>query len=334
MLKDGFFIANIWKLLVFKLLNLYKPNFIENRRRRIMNEKFNTLNLIGNTPIVKLPNENIFIKMEKFNPGGSIKDRTALGLINDAVNKKLLEKDSIIVEPTSGNTGIALAIIGRVMGHKVIIIMPETMSEERRNLIKSYGADLILTDGSTGMSGAIKKAKELLEEDKKYFMPDQFNNKANSDMHYMTTGNEIIKQISDLDIFVAGVGTGGTFTGVSKRLKEYNKNIITIAAEPKASAVLSGENSGKHKIQGIGAGFIPSVYDGQYASDILKISDEEAEDTAVEVSKLTGILVGISTGANVCAARRLAQKYGVSKKIVTISPDGGEKYLSVLNYNN
>lgn len=299
-----------------------------------MNEKFNTLNLIGNTPIVKLPNENIFIKMEKFNPGGSIKDRTALGLINDAVNKKLLEKDSIIVEPTSGNTGIALAIIGRVMGHKVIIIMPETMSEERRNLIKSYGADLILTDGSTGMSGAIKKAKELLEEDKKYFMPDQFNNKANSDMHYMTTGNEIIKQISDLDIFVAGVGTGGTFTGVSKRLKEYNKNIITIAAEPKASAVLSGENSGKHKIQGIGAGFIPSVYDGQYASDILKISDEEAEDTAVEVSKLTGILVGISTGANVCAARRLAQKYGVSKKIVTISPDGGEKYLSVLNYNN
>lgn len=299
-----------------------------------MNEKFNTLNLIGNTPIVKLPNENIFIKMEKFNPGGSIKDRTALGLINDAVNKKLLEKDSIIVEPTSGNTGIALAIIGRVMGHKVIIIMPETMSEERRNLIKSYGADLILTDGSAGMSGAIKKAKELLAEDKKYFMPDQFNNKANSDMHYMTTGNEIIKQISDLDIFVAGVGTGGTFTGVSKRLKEYNKNIITIAAEPKASAVLSGENSGKHKIQGIGAGFIPSIYDGQYASDILKISDEEAENTAVEVSKLTGILVGISTGANVCAARKLAQKYGASKKIVTISPDGGEKYLSVLNYNN
>lgn len=299
-----------------------------------MNEKFNTLNLIGNTPIVKLPNENIFIKMEKFNPGGSVKDRTALGLINDAIEKKLLREDSIIVEPTSGNTGIALAIIGRVLGYKVIIIMPETMTEERRNLIKLHGASLILTDGSTGMNGAIKKANELLAEDKKYFMPDQFNNKANVEMHYMTTGNEIIKQVSDLDIFVAGVGTGGTFTGVSKRLKEYNKNIITFAAEPEDSAVLSGQNSGKHRIQGIGAGFIPSIYDGQYASDIIKISNEEAENTAVEVSKLIGILVGISTGANVCAARKLAQKYGMDKKIVTISPDGGEKYLSVLNYNN
>ncbi len=299
-----------------------------------MNEKFNTLNLIGNTPIIKLPNENIFIKMEKFNPSGSVKDRAALGLIRDAIEKKLLVEDSVIVEPTSGNTGISLALMGRVLGYKVIIVMPETMSEERRNIIKSYGASLILTEGSAGMSGAIKKANELLKEDKKYFMPDQFNNKANSEIHYMTTGNEIIKQISDLDIFVAGVGTGGTFTGVSKRLKEYNKNIITIAAEPKASAVLSGENSGKHKIQGIGAGFIPSIYDGQYANDILKISDEEAENTAIEVSKLIGILVGISTGANVCAARKLAQKYGDSKKIVTISPDGGEKYLSILNYNN
>jgi len=307
---------------------------MKDRRRKIMNEKFNTLNLIGNTPIIKLPNENIFIKMEKFNPSGSVKDRAALGLIRDAIEKKLLVEDSVIVEPTSGNTGISLALMGRVLGYKVIIVMPETMSEERRNIIKSYGASLILTEGSAGMSGAIKKANELLKEDKKYFMPDQFNNKANSEIHYMTTGNEIIKQISDLDIFVAGVGTGGTFTGVSKRLKEYNKNIITIAAEPKASAVLSGENSGKHKIQGIGAGFIPSIYDGQYANDILKISDEEAENTAIEVSKLIGILVGISTGANVCAARKLAQKYGDSKKIVTISPDGGEKYLSILNYNN
>lgn len=299
-----------------------------------MNEKFNTLNLIGNTPIVKLPNENIYIKMEKFNPGGSVKDRTALGLINDAIERKLLKEDSIIVEPTSGNTGIALAIIGRIMGYKVVIIMPETMSEERRNLIKSYGASLILTDGSLGMSGAIKKANELLAEDKRYFMPDQFNNKANVEMHYNTTGVEIIKQVSDLDIFVAGVGTGGTFTGVSRRLKEYNKNILTFAAEPEASAVLSGENPGKHRIQGIGAGFIPSIYDGQHATDILKVSNEDAENTAIEVTKLTGILVGISTGANVFAARKLAQKYGADKKIVTISPDGGEKYLSILNYNN
>lgn len=298
-----------------------------------MNQNYNALNLIGNTPVVKLPNENIYIKMEKFNPGGSIKDRAAYGMITDAINKNLLNSDSIIVEPTSGNTGIALAFIGRILGNKVIIIMPETMSEERRNLIKSYGATLILSDGSKGMSGAIEKANQLILEDKRYFMPDQFNNKANSEIHYLTTGNEIIKQVSDLDMFVAGVGTGGTFTGVSRRLKEYNKDIITIAAEPSNSAVLSGEKAGKHKIQGIGAGFIPSIYEGGFANDILKISDEDAERTAVEVSKLTGILVGISTGANVCAARIAARKYGLDKKIVTISPDGGEKYLSIINYS-
>ncbi len=298
-----------------------------------MNQSFNTLNLIGNTPIVKLPNENIYIKMEKFNPGGSVKDRTAYGLITDAIDKKLLKNDSIIVEPTSGNTGIGLALIGRLLGYKVVIIMPETMSEERRTLIKSYGATLILTEGSGGMSGAIKRANELILEDKRYFMPDQFNNKANSEIHYLTTGNEIIKQVSDLDIFVAGVGTGGTFTGVSRRLQEYNKNIISIAAEPSSSAVLSGEKAGKHKIQGIGAGFVPGIYDGKYANDIIRVSDEDAENTAIEVSKLTGMLVGISTGANVYASRVIAKKYGPDKKIVTISPDGGEKYLSMINYN-
>lgn len=298
-----------------------------------MNQSFNTLNLIGNTPIVKLPNENIYIKMEKFNPGGSVKDRTAYGLITDAIDKKLLKNDSIIVEPTSGNTGIGLALIGRLLGYKVVIIMPETMSEERRTLIKSYGATLILTEGSGGMSGAIKRANELILEDKRYFMPDQFNNKANSEIHYLTTGNEIIKQVSDLDIFVAGVGTGGTFTGVSRRLQEYNKNIISIAAEPSSSSVLSGEKAGKHKIQGIGAGFVPGIYDGKYANDIIRVSDEDAENTAIEVSKLTGMLVGISTGANVYASRVIAKKYGPDKKIVTISPDGGEKYLSMINYN-
>jgi len=298
-----------------------------------MNQNFNTLNLIGNTPIVKLPNENIYIKMEKFNPGGSVKDRTAYGLITDAIDKKLLKNDSIIVEPTSGNTGIGLALIGRILGYKVVIIMPETMSEERRTLIKSYGATLILTEGSGGMSGAIKRANELILEDKRYFMPDQFNNKANSEIHYLTTGNEIIKQVSDLDIFVAGVGTGGTFTGVSRRLQEYNKNIMSIAAEPSSSAVLSGEKAGKHKIQGIGAGFVPGIYDGKYANDIIQVSDEDAENTAIEVSKLTGMLVGISTGANVYASRVIAKKYGPDKKIVTISPDGGEKYLSMINYN-
>lgn len=295
-------------------------------------ENYTTLRLIGNTPVVQLPGENIFIKMEKFNPGGSIKDRAALGMIEDAEEKGILKKGSIIVEPTSGNTGIGLALIGRVKGYKVVITMPETMSVERRNIIAAYGATLILTEGQKGMSGAIARANELLKEDKKYFMPDQFNNPANPVIHYKTTGPEIISQVNDLDIFVAGVGSGGTISGVSKRLKEYNKNIITVGAEPSKSPVLSGGNPSPHKIQGIGAGFIPGAYSGDFVDEILTVTDEEAIDTAVEVSEKTGILVGISTGANVAAARKLAQKYGYNKKIVTVSPDGGEKYLSMVKY--
>ncbi|MFA9424308.1 MAG: cysteine synthase A [Sedimentibacter sp.] len=293
---------------------------------------YTTLKLIGNTPIVQLPGENIFIKMEKFNPGGSIKDRTALGMISDAENKGYLKKDSVIVEPTSGNTGIGLALIGRIKGYKVIITMPETMSIERRNIIAANGATLILTEGQKGMAGAIARAKEMVKEDKKYFMPDQFNNPANPQIHYNTTAEEIIHQVNDLDIFTAAVGTGGTLTGVSRRLKEYNKNIIVAGVEPSRSAVISGGNAAPHKIQGIGAGFIPGIYNGENVDEILTVSDEEAIDTAVEVSVKTGILVGISTGANVAAARKLAAKYGINKKILTISPDGGEKYLSVVKY--
>lgn len=296
-------------------------------------ENYNTLKLIGNTPIVQLPNENIYIKMEKFNPGGSIKDRTALGMILDAENKGRLKKDSIIVEPTSGNTGIGLALIGRLKGYKVIITMPETMSIERRKLISAYGATLILTEGKAGMSGAIERANDMVKEDKKYFMPDQFNNPANPEFHYMTTAEEIIKQINDIDIFTAAVGTGGTLVGVAKKLKEFNKNIIVVAAEPKKSPVLSGGIPSPHKIQGIGAGFIPGIYKGENVNEIITITDEEAEDTAIEVSAKIGILVGISTGCNVAAARKLAQRYGTNKKILTISPDGGEKYMSVINYN-
>lgn len=295
-------------------------------------ENFNALSLIGNTPIIKLPNENIYLKMEKFNPGGSIKDRTALGMIQDAEEKGYLKKDSVIVEPTSGNTGIGLALIGRLKGYKVIITMPETMSVERRKLIASHGAILILTEGSKGMAGAIKRANELLSEDKKYFMPDQFNNPANPRIHYNTTSLEIIKQINDLDIFVAAVGTGGTLTGVSKRLKEYNKNIYIAGVEPAKSPVLSGGNPSPHKIQGIGAGFIPATFNGDFVDEILTVTDEEAIDTAADVSSKIGILVGISTGANVAAARKLMLKYGSNKKIVTISPDGGEKYFSIVNY--
>lgn len=293
---------------------------------------FTTLNLIGNTPIVQLPGENIFIKMEKFNPGGSIKDRTALGMILDAENKGLLKKNSVIVEPTSGNTGIGLALIGRLKGYKVIITMPESMSVERRTIISSYGATLILTEAQKGMAGAIERANEILKNDRKNFMPDQFNNPANPMFHYETTAQEIIYQLNDLDIFTAAVGTGGTLTGVSKRLKEYNKNIIVAGAEPVKSAVISGGNPSPHKIQGIGAGFIPKTYSDEYVDEILTVTDEEAIDTAVEVSAKTGILVGISTGANVKAARKLAEKYGTNKKILTISPDGGEKYMSMVKY--
>lgn len=298
----------------------------------VVMENYTTLKLIGNTPIVQLPGENIFIKMEKFNPGGSIKDRAALGMILDAEEKGILKKNSIIVEPTSGNTGIGLALIGRLKGYKVVITMPETMSVERRNIIAAYGATLILTEGAKGMSGAIARANELLKDDKNYFMPDQFNNPANPDFHYKTTAPEIISQVNDLDIFVAGVGSGGTISGVSKRLKEYKKNILTAGAEPSKSPVLSGGNPAPHKIQGIGAGFVPGAYNGSYVDEIFTVTDEEAIDTAVEVSTKTGILVGISTGANVAAARKLAKKYGNNKKIVTVSPDGGEKYLSMVKY--
>lgn len=293
---------------------------------------FTALNLIGNTPIVQLPGENIFIKMEKFNPGGSIKDRAALGMILDAEKKGYLKKNSIIVEPTSGNTGIGLALIGRLKGYKVIITMPESMSLERRTMISSYGATLVLTEAQKGMKGAIERANDILREDANNFMPDQFNNPANPIIHYETTAEEIIKQLNDLDIFAAAVGTGGTLTGVSKRLKEYNKKIIVAGAEPEKSAVISGGKPSPHKIQGIGAGFVPKNYNGENVDEVLTVTEEEAIDTAVEVSAKTGILVGISTGANVAASRKLAEKYGRNKKILTISPDGGEKYMSMIKY--
>ncbi|MDF2677144.1 MAG: cysteine synthase [Bacillota bacterium] len=294
---------------------------------------YDALSLIGNTPIVKMPDENIFIKMEKFNPGGSIKDRAALGMIIDAEQKGLLKKGSTIIEPTSGNTGIGLALIGKLKGYNVIITMPESMSVERRKLIGAFGATLILTEGRRGMAGAIERAVEMVKQDKSYFMPDQFNNPSNWEIHYKTTAEEIINQLNDLEIFTAAVGTGGTLTGVSKRLKEFNSNIIVAGVEPERSPVLSGGRPSPHKIQGIGAGFVPGIYNGENVDEIITITDEEAIETAIEVTRKTGILVGISTGCNVAAARKLAQKYGTNKKILTVSPDGGEKYLSIVNYN-
>ena len=295
----------------------------------------NVLEMIGATPVLKLNKlvkgdmADIFVKLEKFNPAGSIKDRAALGMIERAEELGLLKEGYTIVEPTSGNTGIALAMIGRIKGYEVIIVMPETMSVERRNLIKAYGAQLVLTDGTKGMKGAINKAKEIAEENSMFFIPQQFNNLANPERHYATTAEEIIKDVEDVDIFVAGVGTGGTVTGVGRRMKEIKPEIKVIAVEPEKSPVLSGGEPGPHKIQGIGAGFVPDIYDSSVVSEIIKITDEEAFEMAKLMAKEEGILVGISTGANIAAAIKIAKKVGKGRKIVTVSPDGGEKYISM-----
>lgn len=296
------------------------------------------LDLIGKTPILKINNmtdENsgeVYVKLEKFNPGGSVKDRAALGMIKRAEEDGILRGGSVIVEPTSGNTGIALAMIGRIKGYKVKIVMPETMSKERRDLIKAYGADLILTDGSKGMKGAIDKATELVEKFG-YFMPQQFENIANPEKHYETTAEEIYEDIKDLDVFVAGVGTGGTITGIGKKLKEKSDNISIVAVEPSNSPVLSGGNPGAHKIQGIGAGFIPDIYLKEYVDEIIQVTNEDAINTAAEFARKEGILVGISSGAAIYAAIQIAKKLGKGKKVLAIAPDGGEKYISMGIYD-
>jgi cysteine synthase A len=295
----------------------------------------NVLDMIGATPLLRLNKlvkgdmADIFVKLEKFNPAGSIKDRAALGMIEKAEELGLLKEGYTIVEPTSGNTGIALAMIGRIKGYEVIIVMPETMSIERRNLIKAYGAQLVLTDGTKGMKGAINKAKEIAEGNSKFFIPQQFNNLANPQKHYNTTAEEIMEDVKDVDIFVAGVGTGGTITGVGRRLKEMKPGVKVVAVEPEKSPVLSGGEPGPHKIQGIGAGFVPDIYDSSVVDEILRISDEEAFEMAKLMAKEEGILVGISTGANIAAAIKIAKKLGKGGKVVTVSPDGGEKYISM-----
>lgn len=296
------------------------------------------LELIGKTPILKLNSiieENsadIYLKLEKFNPGGSVKDRAALGMIEKAEKEGLLKVGSTIVEPTSGNTGIALAMIGRLKGYKVIIIMPDSMSKERRDLIKAYGAELILTEGKLGMNGAIDKANELVKKDG-YFMPQQFENIANAQKHYETTAEEIYEDIKDLDMFIAGVGTGGTISGVGRRLKEKIKNIQVIAVEPKSSAILSNGVAGAHKIQGLGSGFIPKNYKPEFIDKVKQISDEEAFKVTKIVAEKEGILLGISSGAAIAAAIEEGKKLGTGKKILVIAPDGGEKYISMGIYD-
>ena len=294
----------------------------------------NLLDLIGNTPVVKVDfkDENIadvYVKLEKFNLSGSVKDRAALGMIETAEKEGLLKEGSVIIEPTSGNTGIALALIGRLKGYKVIIVMPDTMSIERRATLKAYGAELILTDGTKGMGEAIAVTEKLAAENPNYFLPQQFNNKANPEKHYETTGKELLDDFKIIEAFVAGVGTGGTIVGVAKRLKERSKDTKVVGVEPSTSAVLSGEKPGKHSIQGIGTGFIPKNYDASVVDEIVKISSEEALEYAKKASHDFGLFVGISSGANIAAAYQVAKKLGKGKIVVTLAPDGGEKYLSV-----
>ena len=296
-----------------------------------------SLEIIGNTPILKIKNTednmaDIYVKLEKFNIGGSVKDRAALGMIEKAEKLGFLKEGSVIVEPTSGNTGIALAMIGRLKGYKVIIVMPDTMSAERRALIKAYGAQLILTDGVKGMKGAIEKAEELSKNDG-YFIPQQFENIANPEKHYETTAEEILKDIPDLDVFIASVGTGGTITGISKKLKENIKGLKTIAVEPKNSEVLQGGKPGPHKIQGIGAGFIPSIYKSEYVDEVRSVTDDEAFKAAKEFAVNEGVLIGISAGSALHVAIEVAKEIGKGKKVLLVAPDGGEKYISMGLYD-
>lgn len=298
----------------------------------------NITQLIGNTPMLRLnnfvKNKNIdceiIAKLEYFNPLSSIKDRIAFSMISDAKEKGLIKKGSTIIEPTSGNTGIGLAYIGAALGYKVILTMPETMSEERKKILRALGAELVLTDGKKGMSGAIEKAVDLSNSIEDSFIPNQFENESNPRIHRNTTAKEIIEDTNlDIDIFVAGVGTGGTISGVGNALKERNKNIKVVAVEPYNSAVLSGESKGIHKIQGIGAGFIPKTYDSSVVDQIIKIKDDEAFIIAKEVSKYEGILIGISSAAALSACVKLSEiKENKGKRIIVVFPDSGERYLS------
>ena len=294
----------------------------------------NLIDLIGNTPVIKLNNifggdiADIYVKLEGYNLGNSVKDRAALGMIEAAEKAGKLKPGGTIVEPTSGNTGISLALISRLKGYKVILVMPDTMSVERRSIIAAYGAELILTEGKKGMNGAIEKAGELIENNPDFFMPQQFKNSANPLKHYETTGEEIINDLPDLDAFVAGVGTGGTISGVGKRLKEFNSEIKIVAVEPGESPVISGGKPGPHKIQGIGAGFVPDNLDLSVVDEIIEIPTERAFEICRILAE-NGLLLGASSGANIAAAYETAKKLGKGKKVLTISPDSGEKYLSL-----
>ena len=302
---------------------------------RIVN---NISELVGQTPLVKLngsaedDSADIYLKLEYMNPGSSVKDRIALSMIEEAEKEGRLNEGDTIVEPTSGNTGIGLAMIAAAKGYKAILVMPDTMSQERRNLLRAYGAELVLTPGSEGMKGAIKKATEL-QDNQGYFMPQQFNNEANPLVHEKTTGPEIVEQMGDqLDAFVSGIGTGGTITGAGKVLKEKYPDIQIYAIEPEESAVLSGGDPGPHKIQGIGAGFIPGILNTEIYDEVYKVSKEDSFAAAREAARKDGILGGISSGSAIHVAKEVAKKLGKGKKVVAVIPSNGERYLSTPLY--
>ena len=296
------------------------------------------LDLVGNTPLVRVNNlikkdelkADVLAKLEYFNPAGSVKDRIAKEMIQDALEKGLINENTTLIEPTSGNTGIGLSAVATALNLKIIITMPETMSVERRNLMKAYGAELVLTPGSEGMKGAIAKAKELASQIENSFIPGQFENPANPTAHYKTTGPEIYEQTEGkVDIFVAGVGTGGTISGIGKYLKEKNPEVKVVAVEPASSPVLSTGKGGAHKIQGIGAGFVPETLDTKIYDEIITVENEDAFATGKEMAKTEGILVGISSGAALYAAKEIAKRdENAGKTIVVLLPDGGDRYLS------
>ncbi|MBU5315028.1 cysteine synthase A [Clostridium bornimense] len=296
----------------------------------------NYIELVGKTPLLELGkysknnklNGKIIAKLEEYNPTGSVKDRIALAMVEDAEKKGLLKEDSVIIEPTSGNTGIGLAFVGAVKGYRVILTMPETMSVERRKILKAYGAELVLTPGSEGMKGAIKKAEELGKEIPNAFIPQQFTNPSNPEYHKKTTGVEIWEDTDGkVDVVIAGVGTGGTISGIGEYLKSKNPNVKVIAVEPKDSPVLSGGKPGSHKIQGIGAGFVPDNFYKDVIDEIIQVSNEDAFKTVKELAKTEGVLAGISSGAAVYAAKLVAERE-LGKNIVVILPDTGLRYLS------
>lgn len=303
----------------------------------------NVTELIGDTPLVRLnrivPEDSaeVYVKLEYQNPGSSVKDRIAINMVEAAEKEGILKPGDTIVEPTSGNTGIGLAMVAAAKGYKAILVMPETMSLERRNLLRAYGADLVLTPGAEGMNGAVRRAEELVAEHPTYFMPQQFKNQANVEIHRLTTGPEIVEAINSLDgkldAFVAGIGTGGTISGAGEVLKQNFPGIQIVAVEPAASPILSGGKPGPHKIQGIGANFVPDILNREVYDQVLTVENDEAFETARRVAKEEGILVGISSGAAILSALRVAKELGKGKRVVAIVPSNGERYLSTPLFN-